>query len=118
MLLEQLKTRKSQQVVLLLALYARRKEEPIDPLQLGEQVGIPRLEAARATRYCEEEGLLERHASDSTRVAITATGAAMVEAAIASPAVATEHFPPLGTLTIPEHLVPKVEKSRRPSRAA
>ena len=117
-LVDQLQTRKSQQVLLLLALYARRTGDAVDPIKLGEEIGIARQQAERATRYCEEEGLLQRHASDSARVAITPNGVKALEAMVASPSRSTDHFPPLASLSIPADLIPKLEGSRRPSRAA
>jgi len=117
-LVDQLQTRKSQQVLLLLALYARRNGDAVDPFTLGEELGIARQQAERATRYCEEEGLLQRHASDSSRVAITKNGVSALEAMVASPSKSTDHFPPLASLSIPTQLIPKVEATRRPSRAA
>lgn len=99
-LLDQLRTRKSQQFALLRALYEHRADAPLDPAVIVGELGLEPTTMSRALRYSDEEGLIGRDASNSSLVALTAYGKAVIETALARPNESTEHFPALTTLEL------------------
>jgi hypothetical protein len=105
---DQLRERKSRQFALLLALYERRGNERLDPIALGAGYGIDRVEAERATRYADEEGLVKRLPGDGAMVTLAPAGIALVEAALATPNQGSSHFPPVASLNLPADLRARV----------
>ena len=99
-ILDQLRTRKSQQFTLLRGLYEHRADAPLDPTAVASTLGLEPSAAERALRYSDEEGLVGRDASNSALVFLTPYGAAVIETAIARPSEPTEHFPALATLEL------------------